>query len=118
VQLFSIPLPDTRRWRNFLAVEEQGQGILDVMCAFGGIREQADIPGQAAYPGNPLALLEVGDEQHMRQHIGGETRGGGVALHHPVLHRAAANGKAMRAAASTIKLQRTTYKPNSPFDGL
>ena len=99
VQLFAIPLPNARGWRSLLAVEE-GQGVLDVVCTFGGVREQADVPGQAAYPSNPHALLEVCDEQHMRQHVGGETRGGGVALHHLVLHRAAGNGKALRAAVS------------------
>jgi len=115
VQLFAIPLPDTGGWQSLFAVEEQGQGILDVVRAFGGIREQADVPGQAAYPGNPLALLKVGDEQHMRQHVGGETRGGGVALHHPVLHRVAANGKPLRSPASAIGPQR---QPTNPTDRL
>ena len=107
VQLFAIPLQDTGRWRSLLAVEEQGQGILDVAHAFGGIWEQADVPGQAAHLGDPLALLEIGDEQHMRQQVVSKTRGGCVALHGPVLHRIAVNGNLRRAAASTIGPKRS-----------
>ena len=107
VQLFPIPLPDTRRWRSLLAVEEQGQGVLDVALAVAGVREQADVPGQAAHPGDPLALLEVGDEQHVRQQVGRETGGGRVALHGPVLHRMAVNGNLRGAAASIFGPRRS-----------
>ena len=41
--------------------------------------KQATVPSQAAHLDDPLALLEVGDERHVRHRVGGETRGCGGA---------------------------------------